>query len=90
MLLADGEYITAVHGCATPDHVHQLRFVTTHANTKATNHDHPVFGGGNYVESFCWEAPPGMMLIGFNIRRCHQLWNLEQLAPIWAPCPALR
>lgn len=93
MSLADDEYITAVHGCATPDRVHRIHFVTTNVNTKATNHNHPIFGGGDHGESFCWDAPPGMMLVSLDVRHGPNSYGwscVEQVTPVWGPCPPLR
>ncbi|KAK0748303.1 hypothetical protein B0T21DRAFT_356268 [Apiosordaria backusii] len=84
--LADDEHITAVEGHATPGgSVHRLHFITTHTKTKVVNHNHPVVGG-LYGEPFRWDAPPGMMLIGFNSRKSAYV---DQLAPIWGPKPPL-
>ncbi|KAK4442371.1 hypothetical protein QBC34DRAFT_455079 [Podospora aff. communis PSN243] len=84
--LADGEHITAVEGHASADGgIHRLHFITTHTKTKVVNHSHPVIGGV-YGEPFRWDAPRGMILLGFDSQKSTQI---NYLVPIWGPKPPL-
>jgi hypothetical protein len=62
-----------------------LQFITTNLKTGKINHDRPVIGGV-YGDPFRWEAPPGMVLLGFNVRTGD---FIDQMAPIWGASPPL-